>query len=195
MLIYHRHHNQSFSSKYPISVDNLDHSAKSPILLLSPKYIPSPIAWYSSSIKLKVAGVVEIESSTARSPPPKGSGSPLCIRNRPQNSNVDLPIFRYSALHPIIGLQIYDFIVGVIVFGLMGTIVILFPQNGIKNLDIFFMCSPVHAAMAIEARVREIAIQDMKYFPEASQLQKYLRLMICNFVVMNTENRLMKMVV
>ncbi|CAI9279129.1 unnamed protein product [Lactuca saligna] len=162
MLIYHRHHNQSFSSKYPISVDNLDHSAKSPILWLSPKYIPPPIAWYSSSIKLKVAGVVEIESSTARSPPPKGSGSPLCIRNRPQNSNVDLPIFRYSALHPIVGLQIYDFIVGVIVFGLMGT------------------------TMAIEARVREIAIQDTKYFPEASQLQKYLRLMICNFVVMNT---------
>ncbi|CAI9298319.1 unnamed protein product [Lactuca saligna] len=163
MLIYHCHHNQSFSSKYPISVDNLDHSAESPILWLSPKYIPPPIAWYSSLIKLKVAGVIEIESSTARSPPPKGSGSspsppttitfdfgfsivcicvlcfnmfccfkssssldfvsgsPLCIRNRPQNSNVDLPIFRYSVLHPIIGLQIYDFIVGVIVFGLMGT--------------------------------------------------------------------------
>lgn len=66
---------------------------------------------------------------------------------------------------------------------------ILFPQKGIKNLDIFFMCSPVYAAMAIEAGIREIAIQEMKYFPKASQLQKYSRLMICKFVVMNTENR------
>ncbi|KAL7591982.1 hypothetical protein Lser_V15G34510 [Lactuca serriola] len=49
--------------------------------------------------------------------------------------------------------------------------------------------SPDHAAMAMEAGAGELAIQAMKKFPEASQLQKYSCLMIRNLVARNTENR------
>ncbi|KAI3753198.1 hypothetical protein L2E82_25244 [Cichorium intybus] len=49
--------------------------------------------------------------------------------------------------------------------------------------------SPDNAAMAMEAGAGELAIQSMKKFPEASQLQKNSCLMIRNLVARNTENR------
>ncbi|KAL4555741.1 hypothetical protein LXL04_038369 [Taraxacum kok-saghyz] len=49
--------------------------------------------------------------------------------------------------------------------------------------------SPDHAAMAMEAGAGDLAVQSMKKFPEASQLQKNSCLMIRNLVARNTEHR------
>lgn len=49
--------------------------------------------------------------------------------------------------------------------------------------------SPENAARAIEAGAGDLAIQAMRKFPSAYQMQKQCCLMIRNLVVRNPENR------